>query len=174
MPFDEAVELCMSGELTDAKTVAAILKAKVLLVAVNCPCILSGFPLQSNQWARRVPRGRETPMSMNTKKNISIVLLVVALLLWLLRKMNVLYIPGLSMVLLVSSMIMVGIMMFQVKQKKEAGRHADPGLRPVLHRNGHDGDQGLFCVRNKGSTHSGAPLATPIPIFAKFSVFHSR
>ena len=29
--FDEAVELCMSGELTDAKTVAAILKAKVLL-----------------------------------------------------------------------------------------------------------------------------------------------
>ena len=28
---DEAVELCMSGELTDAKTVAAILKAKVLL-----------------------------------------------------------------------------------------------------------------------------------------------
>ena len=39
-------------------------------------------------------------MSMNTKKNISIVLLVLALLLWLLRKMNVLYIPGLSMVLL--------------------------------------------------------------------------
>ena len=32
-------------------------------------------------------------MSMNTKKNISIVLLVLALLLWLLRKMNVLYIP---------------------------------------------------------------------------------
>ena len=31
LPFDEAVELCMSGELTDAKTVAAILKAKVLL-----------------------------------------------------------------------------------------------------------------------------------------------
>ena len=31
VPFDEAVELCMSGELTDAKTVAAILKAKVLL-----------------------------------------------------------------------------------------------------------------------------------------------
>ena len=54
-------------------------------------------------------------MSMNTKKNISIVLLVLALLLWLLRKMNVLYIPGLSMVLLGLSMIMVGIMMFQVK-----------------------------------------------------------
>ena len=53
-------------------------------------------------------------MSMNTKKNISIVLLVLALLLWLLRKMNVLYIPGLSMVLLGLSMIMVGIMMFQV------------------------------------------------------------
>ena len=31
VPFDEAVELCMSGGLTDAKTVAAILKAKVLL-----------------------------------------------------------------------------------------------------------------------------------------------
>ena len=60
-------------------------------------------------------------MSMNTKKNISIVLLVLALLLWLLRKMNVLYIPGLSMVLLGLSMIMVGIMMFQVKQKKKLG-----------------------------------------------------
>ena len=59
-------------------------------------------------------------MSMNTKKNISIVLLVLALLLWL-RKMNVLYIPGLSMVLLGLSMIMVGIMMFQVKQKKKLG-----------------------------------------------------
>ncbi len=55
-------------------------------------------------------------MSMNTKKNISIVLLVLALLLWMLRKMNVLYIPGLSMVLLGLSMIMVGIMMFQVKE----------------------------------------------------------
>ena len=31
VPFEEAVELCMSGELTDAKTVAALLKAKVLL-----------------------------------------------------------------------------------------------------------------------------------------------
>ena len=60
-------------------------------------------------------------MSMNTKKNISIVLLVLALLLWMLRKMNVLYIPGLSMVLLGLSMIMVGIMMFQVKQKKKLG-----------------------------------------------------
>ena len=59
-------------------------------------------------------------MSMNTKKNISIVLLVLALLLWL-RKMNVLCIPGLSMVLLGLSMIMVGIMMFQVKQKKKLG-----------------------------------------------------
>ena len=31
MPFDQAVERCMSGELTDAKTVAALLKAKILL-----------------------------------------------------------------------------------------------------------------------------------------------
>lgn len=31
MPFDEAVERCMRGELTDAKTVAALLKAKILL-----------------------------------------------------------------------------------------------------------------------------------------------
>lgn len=31
MPFDEAVARCMRGELTDAKTVAAILKAKILL-----------------------------------------------------------------------------------------------------------------------------------------------
>ena len=31
LPFDEAVARCMSGQLTDAKTVAAILKAKILL-----------------------------------------------------------------------------------------------------------------------------------------------
>lgn len=31
VPFDRAVEQCMSGELTDAKTVAALLKAKILL-----------------------------------------------------------------------------------------------------------------------------------------------
>lgn len=31
MLFDEAVEQCMRGELTDAKTVAALLKAKILL-----------------------------------------------------------------------------------------------------------------------------------------------
>lgn len=30
MPFDRAVELCMTGELTDAKTVAALLKGKLL------------------------------------------------------------------------------------------------------------------------------------------------
>lgn len=31
LPFDEAVARCMSGQLTDAKTVAAILKVKILL-----------------------------------------------------------------------------------------------------------------------------------------------
>lgn len=31
MPFDQAVARCMRGELTDAKTVAALLKAKILL-----------------------------------------------------------------------------------------------------------------------------------------------
>lgn len=30
MPFDRAVELCMTGELTDAKTVIALLKGKLL------------------------------------------------------------------------------------------------------------------------------------------------
>ncbi len=30
MPFDRAVELCMTGELTDAKTVIAVLKGKLL------------------------------------------------------------------------------------------------------------------------------------------------
>lgn len=30
MPFDRAVELCMTGELTDAKTVVALLKGKFL------------------------------------------------------------------------------------------------------------------------------------------------
>ena len=43
------------------------------------------------------------------------------MLLWVLRKLNVLYIPGLSMILLAGSMIIVGIMMFQLKQKKKLG-----------------------------------------------------
>ena len=60
-------------------------------------------------------------MSMNTKKNVAIVLLVVSMLLWVLRKLKVLYIPGLSMILLAGSMIIVGIMMFQLKQKKKLG-----------------------------------------------------
>ena len=60
-------------------------------------------------------------MSMNTKKNVAIVLLVVSMLLWVLRKLNVLYIPGLSMILLAGSMIIVGIMMFPLKQKKKLG-----------------------------------------------------
>lgn len=60
-------------------------------------------------------------MSMNTKKNIAIVLLVISMLLWVLRKLNVLYIPGLSMLCLAGSMIIVGIMMFQLKQKKKLG-----------------------------------------------------
>ena len=60
-------------------------------------------------------------MSMNTKKNVAIVLLVVSMLLWVLRKLNVLYLPGLSMILLAGSMIIVGIMMFQLKQKKKLG-----------------------------------------------------
>ena len=52
---------------------------------------------------------------------MAVVLLVVAMLLWVLRKLNVLYIPGLSMILLAGSMIIVGIMMFQLKQKKKLG-----------------------------------------------------
>ena len=60
-------------------------------------------------------------MSRNTKKNVAIVLLVVSMLLGVLRKLNVLYIPGLSMILLAGSMIIVGIMMFQLKQKKKLG-----------------------------------------------------
>ena len=60
-------------------------------------------------------------MSMNTKRNGAIALLVVSMLLWVLRKLNVLYIPGLSMILLAGSMIIVGIMMFQLKQKKKLG-----------------------------------------------------
>ena len=60
-------------------------------------------------------------MSMNTKKNVAIVLLVVSMLLWVLRKLNVLCITGLSMILLAGSMIIVGIMMFQLKQKKKLG-----------------------------------------------------
>ena len=58
-------------------------------------------------------------MSMNTKKNIAIVLLVLSMLLWVLRKINILYIPGLSMILLALSMVLVGVMMFQLKQKKK-------------------------------------------------------
>ena len=58
-------------------------------------------------------------MTMNTKKNMAMVLLVLSMLLWVMRKLNVLYVPGLSMILLAVSMIIVGIMMFQLKQKKK-------------------------------------------------------
>ena len=58
-------------------------------------------------------------MSMSTKKNIAIMLLVLSMLLWVLRKINILYIPGLSMILLALSMVLVGVMMFQLKQKKK-------------------------------------------------------
>ncbi len=58
---------------------------------------------------------------MQTKKNIAVVLLVLAMLLWGLRKLNVLYIPGLSMLLLAGSMLIVGTMMFHLKQKKKVG-----------------------------------------------------
>mgnify|MGYP001735583015 CR=1 FL=1 len=54
-------------------------------------------------------------MSMNTKKNVSIGLLALAMLLWALRKLNVLYVPGLSMILLAASMLLVGSIMFQLK-----------------------------------------------------------
>ena len=58
-------------------------------------------------------------MSMSTKKIIAIVLLVLSLLLWVLRKFIILYIPGLSMLLLALSMVLVGVMMFQLKEKKK-------------------------------------------------------
>ena len=60
-------------------------------------------------------------MSMLTQKTVAIVLLVLSMLLWVMRKLNVLYIPGLSMFLLAGSMVIVGIMMFQLKQKKKLG-----------------------------------------------------
>ena len=60
-------------------------------------------------------------MSMNTKKNVSIGLLALAMLLWALRKLNVLYVPGLSMILLAVSMLLVGSIMFQLKEKKKVG-----------------------------------------------------
>ena len=65
------------------------------------------------------PGGRKRTMTMNTKKNVAMVLLVLSMLLWVMRKLNVLYVPGLSMILLAVSMIIVGIMMFQLKQKKK-------------------------------------------------------
>ena len=46
-------------------------------------------------------------MTMNTKKNVAMVLLVLSMLLWVMRKLNVLYVPGLSMILLAVSMIMM-------------------------------------------------------------------
>ena len=47
--------------------------------------------------------------------------LVLAMLLWALRKLNVLYVPGLSMILLAASMLLVGSIMFQLKEKKKVG-----------------------------------------------------
>ncbi len=58
-------------------------------------------------------------MSMYTKKNVAIVMLVLSMLVWVLRKINVLYIPGLSMILLGISMLIVGVMMFQIRNKKK-------------------------------------------------------
>lgn len=58
-------------------------------------------------------------MTMHTKKNAAVVLLVLSMLLWVLRKTGTFYVPGLSMVLLGVSMLIVGIMMFQIKQKKK-------------------------------------------------------
>ena len=49
-------------------------------------------------------------MSMSTKKNIAIVLLVLSMLLWVLRKINILYIPGLSMFLLKEKKKLAGTM----------------------------------------------------------------
>lgn len=72
-------------------------------------------------------------MTMNTKKNVAMVLLVLSMLLWVMRKLNVLYVPGLSMILLAVSMIIVGIMMFQLKQKKKLA-----GTLIVVF--------GLFCI----------------------------
>lgn len=60
-------------------------------------------------------------MTMQTKKNVAIVLLVLSMLAWVLRKLNVLYIPGLSMILLGLSMLIVGVMMFQIRNKKKLG-----------------------------------------------------
>ena len=48
-------------------------------------------------------------------------LLALAMLLWALRKLNVLYVPGLSMILLAVSMLLVGSIMFQLKEKKKVG-----------------------------------------------------
>lgn len=70
-------------------------------------------------WAALPPGGRKRTMTMNTKKNVAMVLLVLSMLLWVLRKINILYIPGLSMFLLALSMVLVGVMMFQLKEKKK-------------------------------------------------------
>lgn len=95
-------------------------------------------------------------MSMSTKKNIAIVLLVLSMLLWVLRKINILYIPGLSMLLLALSMVLVGVMMFQLKEKKKLAGHDDRGLRPVLHRGGHHGDPGLHGLKSIQGTQKDA------------------
>mgnify|MGYP007066042602 CR=1 FL=1 len=62
-------------------------------------------------------------MSMNTKKNVAIVLLVISMLLWVLRKLNVLYIPGLAAIALAIAMGLLGMGYIAQKQKsrKAAG-----------------------------------------------------
>ena len=57
-------------------------------------------------------------MSMSTKKNIAIVLLVLSMLLWVLRKINILYIPGLSMFLLALSMVLEKGLLLAVRRLK--------------------------------------------------------
>jgi di/tricarboxylate transporter len=58
-------------------------------------------------------------MSLETKRKVSLGLLALSILAWLLRKLNVLYIPGLSAIALGIAMIIVSLYMFEVKKNQK-------------------------------------------------------
>lgn len=58
-------------------------------------------------------------MSLETKKNLSLVLLAAAFISWVLRRMSVLYLPGLTAFTLAASMLLLGTGLLQTNRQKK-------------------------------------------------------
>jgi hypothetical protein len=58
-------------------------------------------------------------MSLNTKRKLSLCLMGLSIFFWLLRKLNVIYIPGLSAITLGVAMMIVALYMFEVRKDQK-------------------------------------------------------